>query len=492
MRLIKNDPNYNECWPRAVVPYERIYGIEEPKRPAARWPTTASSSKHLPEGTPFGLVGTSSFYKRESYPNGGVPEGQGDGDLRRRQRPVEGARPVHQPRQRHAAQLAQPGRPTPGCTPTTTSTPSASWRWSRRPTATRRRQPAAASTTTPASGCASSARSRCASSTSDGKQPTRPRRQPRHELPGEDPRRLAVHVPDARQARHGAEHGPDLAPAPARRDPQRLRRLPRPQPEADRLQADRRRASPTTRSGTWSNTTPLVTDEGATTSRSRSGTPKDETGLRFAKGGPMNVEYCRDIKPILDAQLRRLPHGQGRQGAGRQPRPRRRRRAGAASSTTASSPAPTTAWRWTSGRSSATSRSATTSWGYPNASRYIRKFQSRRSLLVWKIFGERLDGFSQRRPPVRDGARHAASWLPQGKEVDVPKNTATRRPRLHRQRNAAAGRGQGGQGQAAHRRGPPHDRPLDRPGLPDRPRLRPEAARSSAATAGCSTTSGRR
>ena len=33
-------------------------------------------------------------------------------------------------------------------------------------------------------------------------------------------------------------------------------------------------------------------------------------------------------------------------------------------------------------------------WRYPNASRYIRKFQSRRSLLVWKIFGSRLDGWS--------------------------------------------------------------------------------------------------
>src|SRR5262249_12334632 len=30
-------------------------------------------SRHLPEGTPFGLVGTSSLYKRESYPNGRVP-----------------------------------------------------------------------------------------------------------------------------------------------------------------------------------------------------------------------------------------------------------------------------------------------------------------------------------------------------------------------------------------------------------------------------------
>src|SRR5581483_4639825 len=31
MLLIKNDPKYNECWPRAVVPYQRIYGVAEPK-----------------------------------------------------------------------------------------------------------------------------------------------------------------------------------------------------------------------------------------------------------------------------------------------------------------------------------------------------------------------------------------------------------------------------------------------------------------------------
>ncbi len=33
-------------------------------------------------------------------------------------------------------------------------------------------------------------------------------------------------------------------------------------------------------------------------------------------------------------------------------------------------------------------------WRYSNASRYVRMFQSRRSLLVWKIFGERLDGWT--------------------------------------------------------------------------------------------------
>src|SRR5262249_19046355 len=30
--LIKTDPNYNACWPRAVATYERIYGTKEPKK----------------------------------------------------------------------------------------------------------------------------------------------------------------------------------------------------------------------------------------------------------------------------------------------------------------------------------------------------------------------------------------------------------------------------------------------------------------------------
>src|SRR5262249_44975260 len=74
MLLIKNDPNYNEQWPRAVVPYKRIYGIDEPT-PLAALPNNGKLSPHLPEGTPFGLVGTSSLYKRESYPQGVVPKG---------------------------------------------------------------------------------------------------------------------------------------------------------------------------------------------------------------------------------------------------------------------------------------------------------------------------------------------------------------------------------------------------------------------------------
>jgi len=73
MLLIKNDPAFQELWPRAVVPYKRIYGIAEP--PVLRHHNDGKKSAHLPAGTPFGLVGSSSLYKRESYPNGVVPAG---------------------------------------------------------------------------------------------------------------------------------------------------------------------------------------------------------------------------------------------------------------------------------------------------------------------------------------------------------------------------------------------------------------------------------
>src|SRR5262249_55078934 len=74
MLLIKNDPKYHEQWPRALVPYRRIYGVDEPKR-LAPLANDGKRSPHLPEGTPFGLVGTSSLYKRESYPYGLVRPG---------------------------------------------------------------------------------------------------------------------------------------------------------------------------------------------------------------------------------------------------------------------------------------------------------------------------------------------------------------------------------------------------------------------------------
>ena len=73
MRLVRNKPNFQELWPRALVPYERIHGIKQP--PRLEHHNDGKKSPHLPAGTPFGLVGTSSLYKRESYPGGVVPPG---------------------------------------------------------------------------------------------------------------------------------------------------------------------------------------------------------------------------------------------------------------------------------------------------------------------------------------------------------------------------------------------------------------------------------
>ncbi len=65
--LIKNDPAYNEAWPRAVVPYSTVHGVAEPN--TIPWlPNDGALHAELPAGTPYGMVGTSSFYKRESFP----------------------------------------------------------------------------------------------------------------------------------------------------------------------------------------------------------------------------------------------------------------------------------------------------------------------------------------------------------------------------------------------------------------------------------------
>ena len=73
MRRVKNDPKFQELWPRALVPYKRIHGVDEP--PLLEHHNDGKKSPHLAEGTPFGLVGTSSLYKRESYPRGVVAKG---------------------------------------------------------------------------------------------------------------------------------------------------------------------------------------------------------------------------------------------------------------------------------------------------------------------------------------------------------------------------------------------------------------------------------
>jgi hypothetical protein len=69
-------------------------------------------------------------------------------------------------------------------------------------------------------------------------------------------------------------------------------------------------------------------------------------------------------------------------------------------------------------------------WRQSNCVRYIRAFQSRRSLLVWKVFGRRMDGLDQRDHPTE-----AVPGNPAGLS-DEERNMADNR--LHRDRDAAA------------------------------------------------------
>jgi hypothetical protein len=67
LALVKNSPAYNEMWPRAVVPYERIYGAAAP----AVLPELKNDGQldgRLPEGTPLALIGTSSLISRDTRP----------------------------------------------------------------------------------------------------------------------------------------------------------------------------------------------------------------------------------------------------------------------------------------------------------------------------------------------------------------------------------------------------------------------------------------
>jgi len=56
-------------------------------------------------------------------------------------------------------------------------------------------------------------------------------------------------------------------------------------------------------------------------------------------------------------------------------------------------------------------------WRQTNASRYVRKFQSRRSLLMWKLYGERLDGWSNADHPT-ESVPGDPNTLPEGAEIN--------------------------------------------------------------------------
>ena len=70
-------------------------------------------------------------------------------------------------------------------------------------------------------------------------------------------------------------------------------------------------------------------------------------------------------------------------------------------------------------------------WRQTNASRYIRAFQSRRSLLTWKIFGRRMDGWTNAdHPPKarRETPRHFRSAPIATRPIWIAPARSCRRP----------------------------------------------------------------
>jgi hypothetical protein len=178
------------------------------------------------------------------------------------------------------------------------------------------------------------------------------------------------------------------------------------------------------------NTTPLVTSKErvALTSSSLSvendahkkWDVDDRTSLRTVDSGVVNIEYHRDIKPILAKSCIACHTAKD----GREP-------AGALNLDADDEPVNVEnkgRFPGTYARLAADERGrfgyksvGYDSWGYPQASRYIRSFQSRRSLLVWKVYGRRLDGFTNDDHPSEDPPG-SGELLQSGKPVDKERN----------------------------------------------------------------------
>jgi len=155
----------------------------------------------------------------------------------------------------------------------------------------------------------------------------------------------------------------------------------------------------------------------------------NETGIRFADG-PVTVEYYRDIKPIFarsctachTEKAGRIPDGNLVLDDDDTPI-KAYQRAGIGFDVTV----PVSYARL--------AVDVVGKWGYPSlrrqgwqttpeaASRYIVAMQSRRSLLIWKVFGERLDGWQNDDMPYETIPGDPKSLRYKGQPVqDTPRN----------------------------------------------------------------------
>ena len=388
--LIKNDPRYNEQWPRAVVPYRRIYGINEPRQvpPLAN---DGTLSPGLPAGSPFGLIGTSSLYKRESYPDGLVRAGQVTAGFAGGTDPTGGFEALD---------------------PFNSSESSASLNWFNQgadagryandeihavrilvmePTTDRQRGPKSSRTFRSHAGerlrILGEIPVRKFARQGQGSQPLDPDGNPDTSFLAKIPADVAFTFQTL--DRHGmvlnmAQTWHQLRPGEIRNDCGGCHahsQKPTLFTATAAARADYAIFDLTTKA-------PLLT----TRQNDQSGQRWDRdnmTGLRY-ENGVRNVEYHRDIRPILDRSCVACHSGKSERPAGALVLDDQK-----IVDLPNADDVPGTYYRLAMDYAGRFGRPPLIgSWRNGNASRYVRMFQSRRSLLIWKIFGRRTDGWS--------------------------------------------------------------------------------------------------
>ncbi len=412
MLLIKNDPKYNEQWPRAVVPYRRIYGVDEPER-LPRLANDGKLSPHLPEGTPLGLVGTSSLYKRESFPFGKVPEGSVTASYHGGDDPYEGLDPFNSAENGASYNWTHQGADAGKYTnddihairilvmePTTDRVMTAP-QGSFYNHATERLRilgeipvrkfgMAASGRVDGGDGGAKSGETRDEASNQSRDQPIDPDGNPDTSFLAKIPADVAwtfQTLDKNGMVLNMSQTWHQLRPGEIRND-------------CGGCHAHSQQPTPFERTAAarsdyqiWDLTerTPLLTAK----ERDESGKQWDRgdtTGVQF-EGGVKNIEFYRDIKPILDRSCVACHTGKSDKPASKLVLDDDDPVVAIVNQLTLPSG---TYYRLAADREARFGYKPVSGygWRYSNASRYIRMFQSRRSLLVWKIFGERLDGWT--------------------------------------------------------------------------------------------------
>jgi hypothetical protein len=415
MLLIKNDPDYNESWPRALVSYQRIYGIDEPNtiEPLSN---DGQRSKHLPEGTPFAIVGTASLYKRESYPNGAVRDGAVTASFAGKDDPWRGldaftshgnGMPLNWHNQGADAGLYS------------NDDIHAIRILAMEPTTDRHRGEKSGRL------FHSHAQERLrilgeipVRKFKEGEQPL--------DVDGNPDTSFLARIPADTAFtfqtldKHGlvlnmAQTWHQLRPGEVRHDCGGCHAHSQKPTDFSLTRA----ARDDYRVWDLVNETPLLSDKSRDESKQQWDVA-DEAGLRISKQGIKNVEYHRDIRPIL-ARSCAACHTE-RDGA---------RPAGTLNLDADDELVeiehrgrfPGTYVRLALDERAKFGHKPVgyDSWGYPQASRYVRMLQSRRSMLVWKLFGRRLDGFSNDDHPS-ESEPGSGALVQNGAPVDKEKN----------------------------------------------------------------------